>query len=250
MSRVAVACLMSMLLFGCKQGNPQAATSSARSPAATDEIVPRTKRTLTKAEQDKLTPDQVLTLLKEGNRRFATNTLTTRNHSKQVRDASLGQYPKAVILSCLDSRLPVEDVFDFGIGDVFVARVAGNFGNRDILGSMEYGCKVAGAKIILVLGHEDCGAIKSAVDGVELGNITAMLKNIRPAVDHFAGFEGEKSSKNSEFVHIVAEQNVLMTIDFIRKNSPLINEMEMNGEIKIAGGMYDIKTGEVSFLSH
>ena len=151
-------------------------------------------------------------------------------------------------MSCLDARIPVEDVFDRGIGDVFVARVAGNFDNTDILGSMEFACKVSGSKLILVLGHEHCGAVKGAIDGVELGNITAMLANIRPAVDHFAEYKGEKTSKNEEFVHMVAEQNVRATIEDIRKNSPILQEMEAGGEIKIVGGLYEMNTGEVSFF--
>lgn len=146
---------------------------------------PLVESVLTKEEQDRLTPDKVLELLEEGNRRFVSGTLTSRDHSKQVREATKGQYPKAIILSCVDSRVPVEDVFDRGIGDVFVARVAGNFSNTDILGSMEFACKVSGSKLVLVLGHEHCGAVKGAIDGVELGNITPMLENIKPAVEHF-----------------------------------------------------------------
>ncbi len=167
---------------------------------------------LTKEEQDKLTPDTVLELLKEGNRRFVSGTLTIRDHSQQIRDATSGQYPKAIILSCVDSRVPVEDVFDRGIGDLFVARVAGNFENTAILGSMEFACKVSGSKLVLVLGHEYCGAVKGAIDNVELGNITPMLKNIRPAIEHFTEYEGDKTSKNEEFVHMVAEQSVRGTI--------------------------------------
>jgi carbonic anhydrase len=209
---------------------------------------PRVERVLTKEERDKLTPDEVLQMLKDGNQRFVSGTLTSRDHSRQVRQAALGQYPKAVVLSCLDSRIPVEDVFDRGIGDVFVARVAGNFENIDILGSMEFGCKVAGSKLILVLGHEHCGAVKGAIDGVELGNITPMLKNISPAVQHFVDYEGDKSSKNEEFVHMVAEQNVRLTIADIRAQSEILKTMESEGEMKIVGGLYDMDTGTVTFL--
>lgn len=242
-------CFLCSLITGCSQDAPK--ITSGNDPGSETSVAakPRIERVLTRAEQEKLTPEEVLILLKEGNRQFASGTLTSRDHSKMVREAALGQAPKAVILSCLDARIPVEDVFDRGIGDVFVARIAGNFSNTDILGSMEFACKVTGSKLILVLGHEDCGAIKGAIDGVELGNITAMLSNIRPAVEHFVGYEGEKSSKNLEFVHLVAEQNVRMTIDHIRRNSPIIHEMEMNGEIKMVGGMYDMKTGEVLFLA-
>jgi carbonic anhydrase len=153
-----------------------------------------------------------------------------------------------VILSCLDSRIPVEDVFDKGIGDLFVARVAGNFVNTDILGSMEFGCKVSGAKLILVLGHESCGAVKAAIDNVKLGNITGMLGNIEPAVARSQDFKGDKTSSNPAFVEYVAKNNVLNTIETIRKKSPILKEMEDKGEIKIVGAYYSLKTGEVSFF--
>lgn len=209
---------------------------------------PRVERVLTKDERDKLTPDEVIEMLKDGNDRFVSNTLTSRDHSKQVREAAQGQYPKAFILSCLDSRIPVEDVFDRGIGDIFVARVAGNFVNTDILGSMEFGCKVAGAKLILVLGHEHCGAVKGAIDNVELGNLTSLLKNIRPAVEHLTDYKGDKSSENEEFVHMVAEMNVRLNIAGIREKSPILGEMESKGEIKIIGGIYRMDTGTVTFI--
>ena len=211
-------------------------------------VKPRVERVLTKEERDKLTPDEVIDMLKDGNGRFVSNTLTSRDHSKQVREAAQGQYPKAFILSCLDSRIPVEDVFDRGIGDIFVARVAGNFVNTDILGSMEFGCKVAGAKIILVLGHEHSGAVKCAIDKVELGNLTSLLKNIRPAVEHITDYKGDKSSENEEFVHMVAEMNVRLNIAGIREKSPILNEMESKGEIKIVGGLYRMNSGTVTFI--
>ncbi|WP_299459983.1 carbonic anhydrase family protein [uncultured Gimesia sp.] len=242
-------CLFVILLTGCAQNQPVAtkATDDKNSEIEVD-VKPLVNRVLTQAEQNALTPDQVLTLLKEGNQRFVAGTLTARDHSKLVREAALGQYPKAVVLSCLDSRVPVEDVFDRGIGDIFVARVAGNFENTDILGSMEYACKVAGSKLVFVLGHERCGAVNAAIDGVELGNITAMLANIKPAVDHFKDYKGEKTSTNREFVKMVTAQNVLGTIDRIRINSPILKEMEQKGEIKIVGGIYNMQTGEISML--
>ncbi|PZF71135.1 carbonic anhydrase [Taibaiella soli] len=209
---------------------------------------PLRERVLTAEEQKALTPDMVIASLKEGNQRFMTNNITSRDHSAMVRNAAPGQFPKAVILSCLDSRIPVEDVFDKGIGDLFVARVAGNFSNRDILGSMEFGCKVSGAKLILVLGHESCGAVKGAIDNVKLGNITGMLANIQPAVAKSADFSGEKTSKNPAYVEQVAKNNVLHTISEIRTNSPILKEMEDKGEIKIVGAYYNIQTGAVSFL--
>lgn len=203
---------------------------------------------LTAAEQAKLTPDTVIAYLKTGNRDYVESRLLVRDSSPVTRDASMGQYPGAVVLSCLDSRVPVEDVFHRGIGDVFVARVAGNIVNEDILGSMEYGCKVSGAKLILVLGHEYCGAIASAIDNVKLGNITKLLAKIRPAVESTAGFEGARHTGNPKFVSAVCNRNVQLSIDTIRLESTVLREMEEKGEIKIVGAVYDMKTGRVNFL--
>ena len=203
---------------------------------------------LTQEEQASLTPARVIDLLKEGNKRFVNGEVTLRNHKEQIRRAAANQFPKAIVLSCVDSRVPVEDVFDRGIGDMFVARVAGNFVNTDILGSMEFACKVSGAKLILVLGHEYCGAVKGAIDAVELGNITAMLEKIKPAVNSFLDYEREKASSNAEFVHMVAEKNVQLNIARIRQESPILQAMEAAGEIKIVGGMYDMETGQVNFM--
>jgi carbonic anhydrase len=205
-------------------------------------------KVLTAKEQQALTPDSVIQILKEGNKRFVKNDLTERDHSAMVRDAAKGQYPKAVVLSCLDSRVPVEDIFDRGIGDIFVARVAGNFVNEDILGSMEYGCKVSGAKLILVIGHESCGAIKASIDGVQLGNITAMLAKIKPAIDKSQEFKGKRSSKNDDYVEYIAKSNVLNTIETIKTQSPILKEMADKGQIKIIGAYYNLHTGEVIFL--
>ena len=211
-------------------------------------LVPLKEKVLTEEQQKALTPDLIIQSLKEGNKRYMNNDLTLRDHSALVRDAVEGQYPKAVILSCVDSRIPVEDVFDKGIGDLFVGRVAGNFVNEDLLGSMEFGCKVSGAKLILVLGHESCGAIKSAIDNVELGNITAMLAKIKPAIAKSQDFKGDKTSKNDEFVEHVAKTNVLETIENIKARSPILKEMANKGEIKIIGAYYDLHSGEVIFL--
>jgi carbonic anhydrase len=226
---------------------------SSKSPDLTAEEIqaikhPLVERVLTAEEQRALTAEGVLQSLKDGNKRFAANSLTARDHSAMVRDAARGQFPKAVILSCLDSRIPVEDVFDRGIGDLFVARVAGNFVNTDILGSMEFGCHVMGARLILVLGHESCGAINSTIDNVQLGNITSMLANIRPAVDRSKNFEGEQVSSNAVFVERVAHENILHAIETIRNNSPILKEMESKGEIKIVGGYYNMHTGTIAFL--
>ncbi|MDX2013653.1 MAG: carbonic anhydrase family protein [Myxococcaceae bacterium] len=208
----------------------------------------RTDRVLTKDEQQALTPQQVLDLLVEGNKRFVEGDITHRDHRAQIRAAVEGQWPKAVILSCLDSRVPVEDVFDCGIGDLFVARVAGNFVNVDILGSMEFACKVVGARVVYVLGHEHCGAVKGAIDRVELGNLTAVLRAIAPAADEVKDVPGERTSKNERFVHRVAEENVRRTLRRIRAESAILRELEAAGTIRLAGGMYDMDTGEVTPL--
>lgn len=203
---------------------------------------------LTKEEQAALTPDAVLAILKEGNARFAEGDVTHRDHREQVRLAAGGQFPKAFILSCVDSRIPVEDVFDRGIGDVFVGRIAGNFVNVDLLGSMEFACKVAGAKLIVVLGHESCGAIKGAIDRVELGNLTALLANLEPAVTASVETGGARSSKDHELVHRVAEENVWLNVAAIRERSAVLRAMEEAGELRIVGGMYAMETGKVSFF--
>lgn len=204
---------------------------------------------LTQEQQKSLTPDEILQSLIEGNQRFVNNDITARDHTAQVRLAASGQFPKAMILSCLDSRVPVEDVFDKGIGDIFVGRVAGNFVNKDLLGSMEFACKVSGAKLILVLGHEYCGAVKAAIDDVKMGNITAMLAKIRPIVLQSAKtFRGEKSSSNPAFVDHVAKNNVRYNVRKIVRASPILNEMVESGELKIVGGYYDLDTAVVEFL--
>ena len=206
-------------------------------------------KALTKDVQSALTPNGVLQDLLEGNKRFVNGNAEGADNSALVNQTISGQYPKAVVLSCIDSRVPVETVFDQAIGDVFVARVAGNFENVDILGSLEYSCNVAGSKLILVLGHESCGAVKAACDGVELGNITAMLDNIMPAVRKSADeVDGEANSSNAEFVAKTVENNVRLTIERIREKSQILTEMEDNGEIKIVGGVYSLQTGKVEML--
>ncbi|MGB1040154.1 MAG: carbonic anhydrase family protein [Flavobacteriales bacterium] len=235
----------SALLMSCnapKQENVNAGPEETK-----QEIKGLVQEVLTKEQQDALTADAVITSFKEGNERFINNDLTARDHSAQVRNSTMSQYPKAIVLSCVDSRVPVEDVFDRGIGDIFVARVAGNFVNEDILGSMEFACKVSGSKLVLVMGHEHCGAVKAAVDDVKLGNITPMLSKIRPAVTSLE-YEGDRTSKNAEFVHMACESNVKNTINEIRKQSPILKEMEDNGEIKVVGAVYDMDSGKVDFL--
>lgn len=198
--------------------------------------------TQTKETQSKLTSQDVLTQLKDGNARFLAGNNTDRNYKEQVNITSGGQAPMAVVLSCIDSRVPVETVFDLGIGDIFSARVAGNIVNEDMLGSMEYACKVAGSKLILVLGHSKCGAVTSACQGVELGNITPLLAKVKPAI--------EKSNYAShQDVEKVSKQNVLESIEQIKAKSEILADMDKNGEIEIVGGMYDVATGKVEFYS-
>lgn len=206
-------------------------------------------KAITKDVQDQLTPQSVLADLMEGNNRFTSGNTQSIDNKALVEQTVGGQFPKAVVLSCIDSRVPVETVLDQAIGDVFVARVAGNFENTDILGSMEYSCKVAGSKLVLVLGHEACGAVKAACDGVELGNITHLLSNITPAVKLSSEtVEGEANSSNNDFVAATVANNVKLTIDRIREKSPILKEMEDNGEINIVGGVYMLSTGKVELL--
>jgi len=206
-------------------------------------------KVLSQAEQTALTPDCIIKILKKGNQEFANNQLTVRNNPDLIRDAANGQFPMAVILSCLDSRVPVEDVFHCAIGDIFVARVAGNIVNVDILGSMEFACVASEAKVVMVLGHGDCGAVKHAISGTELGNITEMLSKISPAVAQSkTEFQGEATAKNTEFVDLVGIKNVVLGVQKIREQSPILAELEVNGKIKIIGGFYDMHTGKVQFF--
>ena len=203
----------------------------------------------TKETQTSISPEKAIQLLKEGNNRFIENNPINRNLLDQVKDTSSGQFPFATILSCIDSRVSSELIFDQGIGDIFSARVAGNFVNEDILGSMEFACKLAGTKIVLVLGHTACGAVKGACDDAKLGNLTALISKIKPAVAAVTEpiDASLRNSSNIDFVNTVAEKNVHMTIDNIRTQSPVLKEMEDEGVIKIVGAMYDIKDGSVSF---
>jgi carbonic anhydrase len=203
----------------------------------------------TRETQSTMTPNKALQFLKEGNQRFQGNLKANRNLLEQVNDTSEGQFPFATILSCIDSRVSAELVFDQGLGDIFSIRIAGNFVNEDILGSMEFACKLAGTKLIVVLGHTSCGAIKGACDHARLGNLTALINKIEPAVEAVEepADENLRNSKNLEFVDRVAEKNVNLTIANIRKQSPVLAEMEDKGEIKIVGAMYDISNGEVIF---
>ncbi len=202
-------------------------------------------KTQTKETQSSLSPSDVLDLLKDGNKRFVANNKASRDLNKQVSETSTGQFPYAVVLSCIDSRVPVELVFDQGIGDVFSTRVAGNIINADVLGSIEYGCKVAGSKVVLVMGHTKCGAVTAACNRVELGNITELLSKITPSVDKIHPNKSELSSSEIEEVSI---ENVKNSIESIRNQSPILAEMENNGDIKIVGANYSVQTGEVHFI--
>lgn len=205
-------------------------------------------KTLTKEMQSAITPTMALNLLKDGNKRFVNNLKINRNLLQQANDTSDGQHPFAVILSCIDSRTSAELIFDQGLGDIFSVRIAGNIVNEDILGSMEFGCKVAGAKIIVVLGHTKCGAVKGACDNVTLGNLTGLIEKIKPAVDQEMSTTNNRNSSNSTFVENVAELNVSLSVKNILLKSPIIAEMVKNEEITIVGGVHDISSGEVKFF--
>ncbi len=204
-------------------------------------------KTLTKEIQSAITPSMALNLLNEGNKRFLNNLKINRNLLQQANETSDGQNPFAIILSCIDSRTSAELIFDQGLGDIFSVRIAGNIINEDILGSMEFACKVAGSKIIVVLGHTRCGAVKGACDHIEMGNLTALLNKIRPAVDDETLTKENRNSNNSVFVENVATINVKRTVKSIMQRSPILKEMIESGQIGIVGGTHDISTGEVTF---
>lgn len=204
-------------------------------------------KTLTKEMQAAITPAIALNLLQEGNKRFVSNLKINRNLLQQANETSDGQHPFAVILSCIDSRTSAELIFDQGLGDIFSVRIAGNIINEDILGSMEFGCKVAGAKMIVVLGHSKCGAVKGACDHVQMGNLTSLLSKIQRAVDAEATETTDRTSANGDFVEKVASLNVRKTVQAIMDSSPILKEMITSGQIGIVGGMHNIASGEVTF---
>jgi carbonic anhydrase len=193
-----------------------------------------------------MTPEEILQRFKDGNRRFVEGKMLHRDYLKEKDLTAAGQHPYAVVLSCIDSRKPAEIIFDKGIGDIFNARIAGNFVNVDILGSLEFATKISGARLVLVMGHSNCGAIKGAIDHVQMGNLTEMLTKIMPAVNSVSGFE-DRTSKNKKFVEAVAKQNVLLTEENILKGSPIMKELVDNKKLDIAGCMYDLETGVVTF---
>ena len=203
---------------------------------------------LTKEQRDRMSPAQVVEELKKGNERFRAGKMAPRDYLAEKRSSAAGQYPAAVILGCVDSRVPAEIIFDTGIGDTFIGRVAGNVINDDQLGSMEFACAVSGSKLVLVLGHTACGAIKGAIDNVVLGNLTGLLARIKPAISD-TKFEGEKSSKNPAYVDAVARTNVKLGIENIRQRSPVLTDLEKKGSIQITGAMYSVANGVVDFVT-
>ena len=228
-----------LALAGCSASE----SSADPAPAGADvdqEFVPAQDA----ASQAAITPDGALTLLADGNARFVAGTPARRDYSDQIRATAADQFPFAVVLGCIDSRVPIETVFDQGIGDIFTARIAGNIVNTEMLGSMEFACQLAGAKLVVVLGHTSCGAVKGAISSARLGNLTQLVQKIEPAVE---AIDGERDVDNAPYVDGVAEENVRMVIEEIRSESSVLATMEQDEEIRIVGGMYDVSTGVVHF---
>ncbi|AHF78722.1 Carbonic anhydrase [Sodalis praecaptivus] len=203
---------------------------------------------MTRAQRDAMTPDDIIQSFKQGNARFRAGKMLRHDYLAQKQASQAGQYPGAVILSCIDSRAPAEILLDAGIGETFNCRVAGNIPSADILGSMEFACALAGAKVVLVMGHSSCGAVRGAIDNAELGNLTGLLNMIKPAIAR-TEYEGERSGKNYGFVDAVAKTNVIMTLEDIRKKSPVLKALEDEGKIKLVGSMYHLVGGKVEFFS-
>jgi carbonic anhydrase len=220
---------------------------ATRAALPADALAQRTS-VLTKEQRDRMTPAQVIDELKRGNARFRAGTMVARDYRHQQQSSAAGQYPLAVALGCLDSRVPAEILFDVGIGDLFSARIAGNVVNDDLLGSLEFACAVAGAKVVVLFGHTACGAIKGAIDDVEMGNLTGLLARIKPAITATT-FGGEKSSSNTAYVDAVSHTNVMVGLEGIRRRSPILLDLERKGNIQIVGGMYDLGTGTLDFLA-
>ena len=229
-----------LAVAGCSASEPAADPAPAEAEADQG-FVPAQDA----ASQAALTPDDALTLLADGNARFVAGTPARRDYSDQIRATAAGQYPFAVVLGCIDSRVPIETVFDQGIGDIFAARIAGNIVNTELLGSLEFSCRLAGAKLVVVLGHTSCGAVKGAISNARLGNLTQLVQKIEPAL---AAIEGERDVDDADYVDGVAEENVRMVMAEIRRESPVLATMEQEREIRIVGGMYDVSTGVVRFI--
>jgi carbonic anhydrase len=232
-----------LVITGCRTQEPATSGTAAIPTWAVSPVQ-------TKETQSAMTPAQALQELRDGNARFVAGKPVPRVYSSLVRATASHQYPFAVVLSCMDSRQPIEIVLDQGIGDIFSTRVAGNVVNEDILGSMEYACKVAGSKLIVVIGHTGCGAIKGAIEEVNLGNLTGLLAKIKPAMDAVPAKVQPRDDKNEEFVTQVSEANVRLVMREIRERSPVLREMIDDGEIRLVGGMYDLTTGKVQFYDN
>lgn len=209
-------------------------------------VAPAHADALTKAQRDTMTPQAIIEEMMHGNLRFQRGERKDRNYLREQKASASGQYPAAVLLSCIDSRAPAEVIMDLGIGDIFNCRVAGNIENDDILGSMEFACKLMGAKVVVVMGHTACGAIKGAIDNAELGHLTGLLDRIKPAVEQTI-YQGERTASNYAFVDTVARKNVELTVASIRRDSPILAGMDQHGEIKIVGAMYNLHTGALKF---
>lgn len=251
-SYLVLAGFILMAMVSCEQSSKEETQTATTQTVNT--IEKPVKSILTAQEQANMSPAEIIGRLKKGNENFVNNNLTRRDHSAQRREAMLGQYPKAIVLSCVDSRVPVEDVFDLGIGDIFVARVAGNIENEDMVGSMEFATAVAGSKVVIVMGHTACGAVKSTIDKVdaasmEMNSLQTLLNKIEPSI---TGVEtdGERSSKNLAFTNEVIEKNAIRTVKDIRETSPVMAYMEDKGEIMIVSAVYDMETGKVTFHDH
>ncbi len=255
---VLAAAIIALLGISCQQPNPGTVSPETVKEIAQEVVKEMAmseapiKSIMTAEEQANMTPDEIIGRLKKGNENFSANNLTRRDHSEQRRVAMIGQYPQALVLSCVDSRVPVEDVFDLGIGDVFVARVAGNIENEDIVGSMEFASAVAGSKVIIVMGHSACGAVHHAIDATDAGgmgmsSLQSLLDEIKPSVVAEAG--EEVSSKNTPFVNKVIAGNVKKTVEDIRSKSPTMKGLEASGKLKIVGAVYDMESGKVQFFN-
>jgi carbonic anhydrase len=242
--------IITLGLMSCDEAKKQetVVTDNVKTEVAQEPV----QSVLTAEEQTNMTPDEIIGRLKKGNENFVSNNLTRRDHSEQRRMAMIGQYPKAIVLSCVDSRVPLEDVFDLGIGDIFVARVAGNIENKDIVGSMEFATAVAGSKLVIVMGHTECGAVKHAIDNtdaasMQMNALQDLLNEIKPSVDITAK-DGEVSSKNEAFTNSVISNNAIKTVEDIRTTSPKMAALENEGKIKIVAAVYDMATGKVKFM--
>ncbi|TXD82981.1 carbonic anhydrase [Subsaximicrobium wynnwilliamsii] len=245
---IAMLCLG---LMSCENNKKETDTNMASEPQQVQQTPIRS--IMTAEEQGSMSPDEIIGRLKKGNENFVSNNLTRRDHSAQRRMATIGQYPKAIVLSCVDSRVPVEDVFDLGIGDIFVARVAGNIENKDIVGSMEFATAVAGSKVVIVMGHTACGAVHHAIDNTDAASmgmnaLADLLNEIKPSVEATEK-NGDVSSKNLAFTNDVITNNAKRTVKDIRASSPRMAELESNGKLKIVAAVYDMETGKVKFLN-